>query len=323
MKIIIVSSAPHGACSFYRSHGVFPKLNIKTEGSQDVGWQTLIDTDILFLERPDTPEFLKVGQIAKDMGIKLWIDFDDNLFCLPETNPHAHFYNNRNTQKNIIKNLEIADIISVATSAIRREFNSLIDTKIEVIPNAHNDYNFPFEYNLSDRNIIIWRGSNTHRGDLLAYSKQIFDIANKSKWNWEFIGRDLWYITDNIQRKNIIPELNLSIYFRTIKNMNPAIYIVPLEFNNFNLAKSNCGWLEMTYAGAVTLAPNMTEWERPGIVTYNDAEDFKFKLEMLMNDSELRRRNYEKSFEYIKETLLLSIINKKREDIINKSILEI
>lgn len=321
MKITIVSSAPHGACSFYRSHGVFPKLNITTEGAQDIGWQTLMNTDILFLERPDTPDFLKVANIAKDLGIKVWIDFDDNLFCLPDVNPHASFYN-RATQKNIIKNAELADIISIATPSIAEEFKHLYE-KIEVIPNAHNDYNFQFEYNLSDRNIIIWRGSTTHRGDLMAYCNQIWDVANKSKWNWEFIGRDLWYITDNIHRKNVIPELNLPEYFRTIKNMNPTIYIAPLEFNDFNRSKSNCGWLEMTYAGAVTLAPNMPEWKRPGILNYDNAEDFKYRLEMLMNNYDMRKRNYEKSFEYIKENLLLSIVNKQREKIVNKIVLEV
>jgi len=153
---------------------------------------------------------------------------------------------------------------------------------------------------------------------LLPYSNQIWNVANKSKWNWEFIGNDLWYITDNIKRKNILPEMNLPLYFKTIKNINPAIYIVPLEFNNFNRSKSNCGWLEMTYAGAVTLAPNMPEWIRPGIVNYDNPEEFQDKLELLMSDVGLRKRNYEKSYEYIKENLLLSIVNKQRKQILNK-----
>jgi len=320
MKIKIVSSIPHGACSFYRSHGVFPKLNIETSGVQDIGWQILMDTDILFFERPDTPQYFEAGKIVKDLGVKLWVDFDDNLFCLPAHSPHASFYN-RATQKTIMKNVQLADIVTVATPAIAKEIATFYDKEITVVPNAHNDYNFPFEYNFSDKNIIIWRGSTTHRVDLLTYSKQIWDVANQSKWNWEFIGNDLWYITDNIQRKNIMPELNLSLYFRTIKRMNPAIYIVPLEFNNFNMAKSNCGWLEMTYAGAVTLAPNMPEWIRPGILNYDNADDFQDKLELLMSDADLRKVNYEKSFEYIKENLLLSTVNKKREQILNKIII--
>ena len=316
MKIKIVSSVPHGACSFYRSHGVFYKL-AETIGVSDIGWKTLIDADILFFERPDTAAFFEAGKIANDMNIKLWVDYDDNLLCLPSTNPHNEFYNNRNTQKNIIKNLEIADIITVATNALAEEFDFL-DKKIEIIPNAHNDYIFPFEYNYSDKNIIIWRGSATHRGDLLRYSKQIWDIAAKyNKWNWEFIGRELWYITDNIKRKNILPELNLPVYFKTIKRINPAIYIVPLDFNTFNFSKSNCGWLEMTYAGAVTLAPNMPEWKRPGIINYDNPDDFQDKLDLVIKHEDLRRENYDLSYNYIKENLLLSVVNKKREKIIN------
>jgi len=317
MKIKIVSSIPHGACSFYRSHGVFPRI-VETEGVQTLSWQILMDADVLYLERPDTPAFHEAGKIAKEMGVKLWVDFDDNLFCLPAYNPHLHFYN-RATQKIIIKNIQLADIITVATPAIAEEL-LCVDKKIDVIPNAHNDYIFPFEYHLSKSNIIIWRGSGTHRGDLLPYSNQIWDVANKSKWNWEFIGNNLWYITDNIRRKNILPEMNLPLYFKTIKNMNPAIYIVPLDFNNFNRSKSNCGWLEMTYAGAVTLAPNMPEWIRPGIVNYDTPEDFQSKLELLMANEGLRERNYKKSFEYIKDNLLLSIVNEQRKQILNKII---
>lgn len=318
MKMTIVSSAPHGACSFYRSHGVFPKLDIITKPAQDIGWQSLMDTDILFFERPDSKEHLKAGEIAKDLNVKLWVDFDDNLFCLPETNPNQAYYNSRSVQSTIIKNIMLADIITVATTALSAEMEYL-EQNIEIVPNAFNDYNFDFEYNLSNNNIIIWRGSDTHRGDLMAYSKQIWDIAESSKWNWEFIGRDLWFITDRIKRKNILPELNLPVYFRTIKTMNPAIYIVPLEFNNFNLSKSNCGWLEMTFAGAVTLAPNTPEWRKPGIINYDNPEHFQNKLELLMSDKSLRKINYEKSFEYIRDNLLLSIVNEKRAGIIENT----
>ena len=316
MKISVVSSCPYGACSFYRSFGVLPKLKVETIGINDVSWQALMDTEILYFERPDNPAFLQAGQIAKDMNIKLWVDFDDNLFCVPNYNPHAHYYN-RAAQSNIIKNIQQADIVTVTTPALAEEFSTFYDKKIIVIPNAHNDYNFPLKHNLSNKNIILWRGSATHRKDLLTYSRQIWDIAASSKWNWEFIGKELWYLTDGIERKNITPELNIPQYFKTIKNMQPAVYIVPLVKNKFNTAKSNCGWLEATFAGAVTLAPNMPEWQRPGITTYRNPEDFGKKLEMLMADFELRKENYEKSFNYIKQNLLLSQINKQRQQIIN------
>ena len=278
-----------------------------------------MDVDILFLERPCDGPFIEAAKIAKDLNIKLWVDFDDNLFCVPPWNNGFKYYGQQGIRKNIIKCLQMADIITVATPAIKDEFSSL-KKDIEVIPNAFNNYNFDFDHNFSDRNIIIWRGSNTHRGDLFQYNEQIWDVAKRhNKWNWEFIGNELWYIVDNIERKNIIPELHLSKYFKTIKEMNPAVYIVPLDFNKFNRSKSNCGWLEMTYAGAVTLAPNMPEWDRPGITRYNNQNDFKFLLETLIDNKKLREDLYSDSFEYIKEHLLLSDINKKRISIIHDS----
>jgi hypothetical protein len=274
--------------------------------------------DVIFIERPQDSHFLEICKLIKRFGIKLWVDFDDNLFCLPDWNPGKAFFDNKLNQKCMAKSMEMADIVTVATPQIKEAYLKY-NKNIEVIPNAFNNYNFSLDYNCSDKNIIMWRGSTTHRGDIMPYSKHIWKVADKyEKWKFHFVGNDLWYIADNIKNIDLTNELDIIRYFNRIKSINPAIYIAPLDFCKFNEAKSNCGWLETTFAGAVTLAPNMPEWKRPGITNYDSPGDFEDKLQLLMNDEKLRKANYKKSYDFIKCNLLLSNVNKKREKIIKE-----
>lgn len=106
-------------------------------------------------------------------------------------------------------------------------------------------------------------------------------------------------------------------YFRNIKTLRPSIQIVPLENIMFNYNKSNIAWIEGTYAGAVTIAPNLPEFNKPGVLTYNSPKEFKSILEgCLKGDYDLRSL-YDSSYIYIKENLLLSKVNNLRKEVIN------
>jgi len=319
LKIQIISSHPHGACSYYRAWGVFPKLkDIRCQSIETVSWQQLADADIVFIERPHDPTFVEAAKIVKDFGLKLWVDFDDNLFCLPDWNPAQGFYHSKITKKCLLESMKMADITTVATDEIKEVYAEHCN-KIEVIPNAFNDYNFKLDYKPSKNKIVLWRGSNTHRGDIMPYAENIWSTSEENpEWQFHFMGNDLWYITDNITNLATTEELDIIRYFHRIKMISPSIYIVPLAFNKFNAAKSNCGWLEMTYAGAVTLAPNLPEWKKPGIVNYDNENQFKALLLELMNDEKMRRDNYKKSLDFIGTHLKLSTINRKREAIIKR-----
>lgn len=317
-KVQLISNVPHGACSYYRTYGVFPKLEKYAILKQppEINWQDFNYSDIIFIERPQDHNFLEIAELSKMYGLKVWVDYDDNLFCLPDWNPGKPFFDNRLNQQAMIESIKMADIITVATPAIKEAYSKW-NNNIKVIPNAFNDYNYELNYNCSDKKIIIWRGSDTHRGDIMPYSDQIWKLADSfDDWQWQFLGKNLWYIIDNIKNKTVHGETDIIRYFDLIKNINPAIYIVPLDFCKFNESKSNCGWLEMTYAGSVTLAPDMPEWKRPGITNYKTPEEFEEKLKLLMEDSKLRRDNYKKSFNFIKCNLLLSNVNKRREEIV-------
>lgn len=323
MKIKICDIAPGGGCSLYRGIGVLSKLNklqpdISSEYITGVGWHTLADGDILFLTRPVTDNYKQSIELAKNFGVKVWIDYDDCMAEIPPDNPAREGYARPSIQKNIKDCMELADVVTVTTQALK-DYYSKIRKDIIVIENAFNDYNFKFERIEKTKMIVNWRGSNTHRGDLLSVSKAIIETAQKhNNWVWSFLGNDTWYITDHIMKKLKYKEMETVKYFHYIRQLTPAIQLVPLVFNVFNECKSNIGFQEATYSGAATVAPDMPEFRMPGISTYVDEKEFQEKLEKLIIDIRFRDEEYNKSYEYIKKNLMLSQVNKKRIEVIKQ-----
>jgi len=330
IKIKVCDPVPDGACCFYRSLGPLSKLqklnpNISIEHMQVVSWYTMTDADILFFERPQDKSYLEAIELAKDYNIPVWIDFDDNLFDLPDYNPGYSHYNKKNIREIVANCIKLADVVTVSTQAVKDAYEYL-NPNIIVIENALNDYNFPLKKVQQKFKTISWRGSNTHRRDLLSCSQGIFNIAEKyiKDWAWVFIGGkvngDLWYITDGVKNHFNMKESDIITYHKYIKDLAPTIQIVPLVNNEFNKGKSNIAWIEGTWSGAATVAPNLPEFEKPGVINYNTEKDgsFEYTLEKLIKSTSFRDQKYNESFEYIHDNLLLSKINNKRLEVIKE-----
>ena len=121
MQISICEVAPQGACSYYRSIGPLSKLKhinpkIKIQVLSNVTWNSLFETDILFLARPDSKAFVEMAEMAQDLGIPVWIDWDDNILQIPPDNPAYKHYKSKTTVESMKKCLEIADIVTVSTN---------------------------------------------------------------------------------------------------------------------------------------------------------------------------------------------------------------
>jgi len=322
IKIKVGVQYPHGACSYYRSMGPFSKLHklnskIDVQKIDEIEWHAIADTDILYLERPAGPEFLAACRIAKDFNVKLWVDYDDNLFDIPEYNP-CHDTFNLDVKKIIAQCVQLADIVTVATPELKNVYSNYNDNVV-VIENAFNDYNFILPDEPSREEALLWRGSQTHRQDLLGVAEQVFKLAKEyPEWGWCFVGNDLWYMTDGIDKHYNQKELPVLKYFKFIKNTNPAIQFVPLQFNRFNVGKSNIAWIEGTYAGATCIGPDLPEWKRPGLIRYRDAKEFYVNLDSLIKDGRKRKDNFELSKYYIMDNLYLSKINLKRITVIER-----
>ena len=323
-RIGAVISIPQGACSYYRSIGAFSKIkDITFELLEKGNWVNYSSIDILYMERPVLPSFIEGMRMAKSFNIPVWIDFDDDLFNVPKYNPAHTFYSKKETLESIVTACKLADMITVTSVKLQKVY-SQFNKNVEVIPNAWNDINFPLDTNIiSNKKIVNWRGSATHRNDLLEYKESLLkSVETRKDWHWSWIGKEHWMISDFIddKQKISIDEMDIIQFFNVMKQLNPAIQIVPLKINEFNEAKSNIAWLEATYAGAVTIAPPMEQWNRPGIIRYQDMDHIYDEIIDTMSNDKKRKAMWRDSYEYIESELLLSKINKKRSEIIEKLI---
>lgn len=313
------------ATSFYRGAGPFSMLRkldpfIQVASYADVNWSVLRNCDLMFLQRPSTPTYRELAKTAKKNGLPLWVDYDDDLFNIPEWNPAYEIFKKPENQDTVLTALTLADIVTVSTPKLK-EIYAPHNKNIVVIPNAFDDYVFSFsrKENMNFNKIVMWRGSKSHRKDLHSAKMPMIKLSHKWDFTWLFLGDEPRFIDDmNEKHTRTIGPMDIMGYFPFIKQVKPGIFIVPLENNVFNLSKSAIAAYEAVYAGAVVLAPDMPEWKIPGVINYQDCEDFEKKLDAMMQGEVNLWEQYDRSYEHIKEHFLLSKINKQRLEIVKQ-----
>lgn len=321
VKILAILPENKDATVFYRSA---PFLSLKNEGvsfqeNNVLNWYVMTECDIVFIQRPIDSSRLEAARLAKAANKALWIDYDDDLINIPEHNPYSKKC--EQNKENIQEFLKIADVLTVSTEQLKQSLG--YPEKTVVIPNAYPDkyFNYAKELNTTRKNYITWRGSQTHKYDLKEIKDELIKFnARNEAFTLCFMGYDPEFITMNLRNGSyrFIPGLSIYPYLKTFNDLAPFVNIVPLQDDLFNRSKSNIAWLEATHAGAITLARNLPEFDKPGVVTYNTPGDFYSKLSSITNNSIDVLSNIEKSREYIKDNLTLDIINKKRLDLIDK-----
>lgn len=145
-NILFLTHLKTDACSFYRSGGIVHDLQRKTNDDITVAqwseirvdWSTIINFDIIMFQRPYSKEALDLCNYIKEMNVKLWVDYDDNLLCVPPENKAHWIYDSPKVKDNIKKILSLADVVSVTTEDLKKSFSEF-NKNIWVIPNAFND----------------------------------------------------------------------------------------------------------------------------------------------------------------------------------------
>jgi hypothetical protein len=290
-------------------------------------WANIINFDILFLQRPsmDAEKRMKLVQYCRDMGIKIWTDFDDNLFDLPTDNRVCDDVTIE-VKRAMIHIMLKSDVVTVSTEALKIYFESLDIANIEVIPNAVNldlltfaeSYNEPLTTEGVTVLHYVWRGSETHQGDLAAYQGQIFVAIQKHEGvHWNFLGYNPWFITQALPKElfTYARGEDILVYFKSLRALRPQVVHFPLIFNAINAGKSNIAWMEATCAGAVCIAPDWPEWRKPGVINYTSAEHYGQLLSEPIPDAAAR---WKESRDYIMENLTLDKVNQKRMDLIER-----
>jgi len=323
MKILFLTLSSSDSCAFYRSAGVIKDLRRKTDDDitliqwdqVSMNWSFISQFDLIMFQRPFSKESLNLCGYIKQLDIKLWLDYDDNLFALNPENPAYHIYSNPDIQKNVQGMLKLADAVSVPTEYLKQAYTEF-NKNIKVIPNAFNDALFTRPKEMPDRtNNCVWRGPEAHTYDLMTFSKEINQCTKDfPKWRFMFMGFSPWFLT-NTTNKGHVPSLDIIVYFKTLLDMAPSCMHVPLHDNAFNRAKSNIAAIEGSYAGAVCVVPAW--WNFPGTLSYTDLPSYYEAIRSVLSGEVDKEALTKVAWEYIQDCLTLSKVNELRIDLIN------
>jgi hypothetical protein len=314
------------ASSFYRCLGPFGELRrryrkeINVSFLNEVTWATCSMIDVAVLQRPHLERHLRMAEVFVENRIPLWVDWDDQVFKVPSWNPNHKHYENPITRKVISQTLAMADVVTVSTAALAEEIAPL-NQNIIVIPNALNTRllgpNVPARP--EGRDLIFWRGSRTHREDLNVAARAIVAISEDfPELTFAFQGAEPWFgnMMDDRRVFNI-EALDVIEYHRFLEKVRPSICVFPLVDCDFNHSKSNCGWLEASWAGAATLAPNWQEWQQPGVTNYRYAEDFEQQLRHMIATRRTTGLDMARaSWEHIERHLTIDNVNQQRMEVL-------
>lgn len=310
-KVLYMNFFDTDATHFYRlavlSAIKHPDLIIEQKPySGNITWSLFSGYDILILERPSSGHDLSIMKLAKQMGLKIIVDHDDDCLHVPIMNPMWHFY--QDCKKIVMECLVLADEVWVSTTALKKAY-SLLNKNIHIIPNALNNYLFPVEkkkpFNTNTKK-AFWRGGGSHEADVYEVADKLIKVINKQrKWKFQFIGCRFVYMElkcgDNYQP---VSQMPLMQYMNYIVDKNPNMVFHPLQDNLFNKSKSNIALIEAVYSGAAFCGNiNLPEFKLPGVLSIDYLAE---------NLSENLETAHLASWHYIKENLLLSKINELR-----------
>jgi hypothetical protein len=162
-----------------------------------------------------------------------------------------------------------ADVITVSTPELANQVKIEYGRESIVVPNAWNDYALPIQEPApiieGEKIRIVYRGSNSHDGDLFAHRDAFREYPNIE---FIFMGCMPWYFYTNYggHMTTIIQEAwtnDIFGYFQRLIQLKPHFVVFPLEDNTFNRCKSNIAAIEATVAGAV------------GVFTQNICQNFE------------------------------------------------
>lgn len=330
IKIAVLTKPIESATTFYRSTGVFGHLGRMMAGQ---GWQvqnigpknftpdTAAGYDILFAHRPVTDDEIRAIRNAKLSGAKIWVDIDDLLWQIPASNPARMAFGPGHAE-NLRKAMTHADVVTVSTSELAKQVKIEYNREAVVVPNAWNDYALPIQEPApiveNEKIRIVYRGSNSHDGDLFAHRDAFREYENIE---FIFMGCMPWYFYTNYggHMTTIVQEAwtnDIFSYFQRLIQLKPHFVVFPLEDNTFNRCKSNIAAIEATVAGAVCIGNwNLPEFRQICGKQYSVKTDLGDWFEFLSEVNDDSGKDKNDAFLLQKretEKLRLSEINKIR-----------
>lgn len=304
-----------GGTEFYRllPLSYIKGITIDRSTENNITFATLSGYDTIIICRPSSLVSLNLIKMAKDMQIRVISDWDDDCLHIDEYNPMWDTYEIE--RRNVMECLALSDEVWVSTEGVKKSFR-LYNNNIHVIPNAHNDYVFPvkdkrpFTFNKK----ALWRGGDSHEGDMYdnGVAEKVVEMVNGNPdWEFIFIGQRFKWLEKRCGKNYIAKGGDSTVQFhKKMQSENACVGWYPLADTVFNRGKSNIFWVESTYAGSAVFGnTRLSEFNKISIGRIEELNT------IIQNDSEesLKIMN-QLSWDYICDNLLLSNINKLREE---------
>jgi hypothetical protein len=327
IRIAINTPIAHDPTSWYRGAGPLAALQ-KTMNLQftffDVNqdpaalWPTLKLCDLVFMQRPCSPAHFNALQKAKDVGIPVYLDMDDDNLSVPKDNPMFHQYNQMPVKDAIVKLARHCDILTVSTEKLKTKYG-IYQKNVFVIPNALDDCLLRHRSLPKVRSkMILWRGTPTHKKNLNVIADKLVSLSSKHKdWKWGFLGWDPDF-TENMKNTQIMGANGCIETYKALVQLAPKICYYSLTNNDHAQARSHVSWLEYTFGGGMTIAPKHPEFERPGILNFSTPEEFESICDSALKGEIDIQKHVDESWKDIQENYMLSRINDLRRQVITQ-----
>lgn len=318
IRIALLAPIVDDPTSWYRGFGPYDKL-CKEQDWQltfptSPSWASLKGADVAIFQRPAMPEHFGMLALAKNMGIKTVVDFDDDNLSVPKDNPTYPQYAGMPVKEAILNLARHCDVLQVSTKFLKDKYG-IYNKNTHIIPNALDDDQIKTRPTIPGprENKLLWRGNQSQMRNLGTVSPSLVAFAQKHpEFKLVFFGHEPFEITERVPNHEIIPPMSLVDYFVTLPRIKAKLLFYPLHNQDHSQARSHISWLEATYASTPILAYRNEEFNKPGCLTYNSITEFEDTLERVASDAIDLDKQVEISWTEIRDKYLLSKTNEKR-----------
>jgi hypothetical protein len=207
-------------------------------------WEAVLWADVVVIQRPYTDQMVSVATVVKELGRPLVVDWDDDLSCVPDWNPHIESF--ANALPNLIKLSQMADVVTPSSTAIQKKVISWGGKRVELVKNAIDDI-FKTLPKLPRKDHIVWRGGASHQKDMdiakdmlkaMSHKNTIIFLGDKPEWASE------------LRQVKTVGILDYANYIMLLNQLAPKMMVLPLVDCPFNHARSDIGAQEAYLVGA-------------------------------------------------------------------------
>lgn len=334
LLVLLNPKGPDG-CTWYRvvnfvnaSKGLINAQYLDLNLTEEQLTEVFKNTDI-FLARlsPFLPEVIAT---IREKGVKkpIVLDIDDSL---ENINPLSEHYRNLGQHEVFLldgsplwkdglngfsleankkrlemykKSIEDVDLVITTSFDLKNELEKY-NKAVAVVPNSIDFSLFPNEK--KDNIRLLWSGGASHYEDLAEVQPVLEDLMAKyPRLHLYMYGNSFPGIIKNMPKDRVHTKgwCSADAHGYRLASVDADISICPLRENAFNEKKSSIKYYEMSALGVPSVCRNMPPYSDDIVdgengYLYKNNEEFKEKLEILINDPVLRLAMGQKAYEYV------------------------